>query len=473
MQAINRLSFPISDTSALRPPAALLPRHSIKSSTSLQQCRVVQNLAIQLGAKSTTNLVLVVLIRSGRFAAGAFAGEKCVVHTTSTRYTVRRGQGRAQSSQDGNRRPKSMGAQLRRAGEQSLKEDIQATLMQWNNFFTRAALVFVSCPKNMKSILFSPAVGQFLPRNDPRLRNIPFDVGSPSFQAVCIAHKVVMTLQLEEHSLLPSSNVDPLAVIPPPQTAVDQLQDKKGTVDQITGEIFPLSQLHEAARDGNLSLVQTLLTGRKCDGEINFPAGHDFMTPLHFAAESSPKTDPLISAAIVSALLVDGSADPTRIDARNRVPYFLASHELTREAFRKARASLGPDAWDWVQAKVGPPLTEEDILQKKEKEAEKRRRKKAKKKEKVALEKEEAASNALKTKEQEEKQKSGESTKLLRAGLTPNSRSRSICDFCLTECKGRKSLKMFSRLDFKYCSTDCLQRHKRELMANAAMARAV
>eukprot|EP00979_Chaetoceros_neogracilis_P014810 scaffold4912_cov284-Chaetoceros_neogracile.AAC.1 len=36
-------------------------------------------------------------------------------------------------------------------------------------------------------------------------------------------------------------------------------------------------------------------------------------------------------------------------------------------------------------------------------------------------------------------------------------------------CK-RKS-QMFARLDFSYCSTDCVKRHQRELMGAAAAAR--
>ena len=36
---------------------------------------------------------------------------------------------------------------------------------------------------------------------------------------------------------------------------------------------------------------------------------------------------------------------------------------------------------------------------------------------------------------------------------------------------GKSRSQMFSRLEYVYCSTDCVRKHQRELMAAAAMAR--
>ena len=45
----------------------------------------------------------------------------------------------------------------------------------------------------------------------------------------------------------------------------------------------------------------------------------------------------------------------------------------TRDAFRLSRAELGEHCWDWMGAKVGPPLTPKDIAIREEKEAAERR----------------------------------------------------------------------------------------------------
>ncbi len=102
----------------------------------------------------------------------------------------------------------------------------------------------------------------------------------------------------------------------------------------------------------------------------------------------------------VTALLVQGHANPTVLDARRRTPYFLASHEKAREAFRMARATLGEDYCSWDNAKVGPPLTMDDVQMKKEKAAEKKKRQKARQKEKKGRER--AQAEEMEKQQQEE-----------------------------------------------------------------------
>lgn len=172
-----------------------------------------------------------------------------------------------------------------------------------------------------------------------------------------------------------------------------------------------------------------------------------------------------MAAACVSALLIKGRADPAKVDSRNRVPYFLAKDEKTREAFRKARAVLGEHLFDWASAKVGPPLSESEITLKKEKEAEKRRQKRIRQKQKkrISETRSNVDINTRDTGETDQTHQDAVTTKL----LDP----KAICDFCKKECKGRKRKMMLKRLEYSYCSTECVQKHKRDLMAKAAMDR--
>jgi hypothetical protein len=475
------VSLPVSEESSLlQLSTALLTKEDARSGSKLQQCRSIADLAKAVKERP----VVVVLLRSGRFAAGVFQQDECLVHRTAVRYTVRKGQGKAQSQQDGQRRPQSMGAQLRRAGEERLYEDVTETVAAWKDRIQSAALILLSVPKVMEKGLFSQSVETVLPRRDPRIRRVPIDFGRPSFDKVSLVHSVMMTAavrtQRENKQTAIGETQDAVAAMNiQPETAekTEQQQEERGK------ETLPeLSPLHVAARDGDLEGIRTMLSEQKESSAqdhrpIDERAGDKWMTPLHYAAESSSSSDnvdPAVAADCVSVLLTEGRANPCAVDARNRVPYFLASHEKVRVAFRKARAALGENYCQWDEAKVGPPLTDEDLDRKKEKETEKKRKKKARQKEKKAAERAAAEKEEEIRRQEEDRKKQEEEAKRVRAGLQPKREvpaGAAVCDFCQTVCKGRKRNQMFNRLEYKYCSTDCVQKHKRELMAAAALNR--
>ena len=471
-------SLPLDDESYLAMPTSLLGKEMQWSGpTSAAKCESYLSLTSELaGIETDKKTVVVLLLRSGRFAGGIFEGDRCLVHRAFQRYTVRKGQGKAQSAQDTKRKAKSMGAQLRRAGEQSLREDIQSTILEWKDHIKRSCLILLSCPKAMKATIFSELVVQeVVARDDKRIRKIPFDIGRPTFESVCDSHEVLLNATVRS-----TDKKEATGDLPTP--ASQQVQDEDETQSDLQKAdkrpeeevTIPLTPLHEAARDANLPAALELLSkdGDSAVTIIDQLAGPDFMTPLHYAAAASSKADPSAAAACVLALLIQGRADPCAFDARSRPPYFLATHDTVREAFRKARATLGESYCDWEQGKVGPPLTDEDIQARKAKEADKKRRKKARQKEKKAKEKAQAEDLARQRKEEEDRQKQAEDAKRIRDGLQPRtSNATNVCDFCQKVCKGKRRNQMFQRLDYVYCSSDCVQKHKRELMASAALAR--
>ena len=124
-------------------------------------------LSLSEGLQSS-KAVVVITMRSGRFGGGVFVDGKCVSHKTSSRYTTRRGQGGAQSSNDkGKGKAKSMGAQLRRAGEIALENDVKEACELWNAWLLGCALVFLSVPNIMKKKFFESFP---LDRLDERIR---------------------------------------------------------------------------------------------------------------------------------------------------------------------------------------------------------------------------------------------------------------------------------------------------------------
>lgn len=487
----------------LFPAAALLPKIALREPVNVSnQAHIVKDLSEQLSSPND-GLVVILLIQSGRFAGGVFKRGKCLAHRATVRYTIRKGQGKAQSTQDGSRRPKSVGSSLRRAGEEQLKLDIKTTLAKWieMGYIEKASLIFLACPKTMRSNVFNAAdakstksntnnsANDLLSKDDERIRKIPFDVGRATFHNVEIVHEVLMGVDLchvQKHDSSTkegdgnetSDSVDNDKT-QTPEVVHDPEEEKRKRREELASDL-PMTPLHIASRDGKLTELLDLLAKSSQSAEddeeyLDFdqPAGYDCMTPLHFAAAASTKVDPVTAAALVSALLVQAHADPTVVDACNRPPYFLAKHDKVREAFRKARAVLGEDYCDWDGgAKVGPALTEDDLEAKKEREAEKKRRKKARQKEKKAKARA-AAEEAEKLRAAEEEAKQAKvEAKRVRDGLSAKPTGANVCDFCNKVCKGRNASKnMFQRLEYKYCSVDCVNKHKRELMAAAALAR--
>ena len=528
-------TLPIQDTEAIHVPASLLSKNPLGSGSIADRNYVAtspcQEYVALSEALSSQQYVLVLLLRSGRFAAGIFQGAKCVVHRACQRYTVRKGQGKAQSAQDsGGRKPKSMGAQLRRAGEENLQQDIKETMEQWKPYLVgnaskqKTTLILVSCPKSMKKYLFDAIDLSIVTKDDPRLRRLPLDMGRPTYESVCMAHEVMMTVQLRHWSETPTLTDASVGRVvndtDSNTTTTKQTQSNKRMETLLCKAkpeiLFPLTPLHEACQTGNVERISELLaSGQQSfsippvtseEGDmpqeeatltvaqmINRRVGPDFWTCLHYAAAVNTKqeqqstadngeattpattVDPETAAACITQLLVDGKADPTIVDARNRPPYFVATHDKIRDAFRMARAVLGEVHCAWDQdAKVGPALTEDDIQSKKEREAEKKRKKKARQKQKKAQEKAQTEQDQRQREEAEEERKQEEDAKRVRDGLKPKTASvagGTSCDFCQKVVRGKKRKDMYSRLDYVYCTADCVQKHKRELVAAAALAR--
>jgi len=475
-------------TVVLELPACLLSKEAAAqpSAVAKAECLLELSRGITGGNGDLAKPIVVLFLRSGRFAGAVFAGHdgRCIHHTTSSRYTVRKGQGKAQSAQDGQRRPKSMGAQLRRQGEVQLQEDVAAALLEWRDSIHRAALILISVPKTMKKSLFGAdgSSGEmFLRKDDPRIRRVPLDLGRPSFENVCLIHSVLTTLSVRERVAVNENEEQLSGTNNKEQDLTEKKEQSVKDVETPKKRAFvidapPLTALHIAAQNGDAGAIRIIFENCSDDADalleqvIN-AAGETLMTPLHYAAESSIMVDPENAAGCVRLLLEEGHADPCLVDARGRVPYFLASQDKVRDAFRIARAILGEGYCDWDASKVGPPLTMDEIDRKNEREAEKKRKKRARQKEKKAKEKADQKEAEERLKEAQEREKQEEEAKRVRDGLQGTKSSGGVCDFCQTVCKGRKRTQMFQRLGYSYCSTECVQKHKRELMAAAATAR--
>ena len=128
---------------ALQIPTILLPPNYIRDNPNWDTASAAKSLlATWDNLNSSAANIIVVLLQSGRFVAAVYTLKTTthskvpqltmIAHKTSTRYTIRKGQGGSQSNYDSSKnKANSIGAQLRREGEKQLREDVVATWKLW------------------------------------------------------------------------------------------------------------------------------------------------------------------------------------------------------------------------------------------------------------------------------------------------------------------------------------------------------
>ncbi|KAE8914314.1 hypothetical protein PF005_g993 [Phytophthora fragariae] len=389
----------------------------------------------------------VFLLRSGRFAGAVFEKDKALCHKTFQRYTTRRKQGGAQSASDASGKAKSAGATLRRYNEAALKQDVAALLLEWKDVLKGVDLIFLSSGKTERATFF-PEKNAVLQPGDKRLKRIPFATFRPTFEEVCRVRSDLSSVRFSPLEAETSSPIDNAkkekkkkkkqSRDSPPDVAAKVETLKEEEAGEEEDEVPRVIQL---VNDDDLKAIKELLSSaEEKDVEVN-EVDAKFMTALHHAAARN-------AVSIVEYLLEKG-ANPTLVDLHNRPPYFLCGSKEARNVFRRYM-SEHPDAWDYATAQIPEGLTTEMEQRKKKKEAEKRKRARERKKQ----QKKEAAEQ-----KREEAARQEELDRKIAAGLA--------CDFC-----GKYAGKSpFTRLEFKYCSTDCVNGHKRKLMSEAALRR--
>ncbi|KAF4042073.1 Vms1-associating treble clef domain-containing protein [Phytophthora infestans] len=383
----------------------------------------------------------VFLLRSGRFAGAVFDKDKALCHKTFQRYTTRRKQGGAQSASDASGKAKSAGATLRRYNEAALKQDVAALLLEWKDVLKDVELIFISSGKTERATFF-PEKNAVLQSDDKRLKRIPFATFRPTFEEVCRVRSDLSTVRfspLEADTASPTDSIKKAKKKKKKQTCdpVPEAEVKAETSEE--EENVP--QIILLVNDGDLKGAQELLSNAEDKSCVVNEVDVKFMTALHHAAAKN-------AVSMVEYLLEQG-ANPALLDLHNRPPYFLCNSKETRNAFRRFMGEH-PDAWDYATAQIPEGLTSEMEQRKKEKEAEKRKRARERKKQQK---KEATEQKRIEAERQEEMERK------IAAGLA--------CDFC-----GKYAGKSpFTRLEFKYCSTDCVNAHKRKLMSEAALRR--
>ena len=330
-----------------------------------------------------------ICLQSGRFAGAVFCGMDVVVHKTFRRYTVRAKAGGAQSNHDkAGRKANSIGAQLRRYGEQALREDVHKVLCEWRRLLHVCSVVLVAVPKAMRGRYIYNIDNRDFPltKSDSRIRDVPFSIPKPTLEEVIIAHGKCMsvtfsTLDMGEGVSDCMSDSIPAVCLQHSElsTLIEEEEEgereggdtpvchDKGQSDAI-GEgnkeedvmLLPMSlqtyleEVASACEVGDISAfhkalegLQTAIATQRNNG-IDTDHSHlenqcgvlsvsevlccpvsvtSMCTVLHLAAATG-------HVKMITTLLQLG-ASPSIKDVRGRYPYFLARDKDSRDAFRR------------------------------------------------------------------------------------------------------------------------------------------
>ncbi|KAG8520884.1 Ankyrin repeat and zinc finger domain-containing protein 1 [Galemys pyrenaicus] len=461
---------------------------------------------------------VVLMAAAGHFAGAIFQGREVVTHKTFHRYTVRAKRGTAQGLRDARGgASRSAGASLRRYNEATLFKDVRDLLAGpgWAKALGEAGTILLRSPRSGRSLFFG-GPGAPLQRGDPRLWDIPLTTRRPTFRELQrVLHKLTTlhvhgseseteddsqvelelveltmgTLNLREFEVLPkrrrrkrnkrerSQDVEVEARTTPPQKSQDdeafaqlaraQAASSGSSLDEAGAPSQPelWNMLLAACRAGDTGVLKRQLAASPTDAGVlsllSAPLGSRGFTLLHAAAAAGRGS--------VVRLLLEAGADPTVQDSRARPPYVVAADRSTRNEFRRFMEK-SPDAWDYNKAQVPGPLTPEmearQASRKREQKVARRQREEQQQKQQEQEKREQEEQQRFAALSDREKRALAAERRLAaQLGAPPpgipDSAMISNVRRCWSCGISLQGLVPFHYLDFAFCSTRCLQEHRR------------
>ena len=302
-----------------------------------------------------------------------------IAHKTFHRYTTRRKQGGAQSSNDQSKgNAHSAGASIRRYNEEALVSEVRSLLKEWKQLIDTSELFFVRATGSTnRNTLFGLAKEDQswpLRSDDTRLRGFPFSTRRATqselmrcFVELTRAKIKVVDEEAERRAAVEAKKqAEQRRREEEARLARQKEEDERNAKlnAQEQESLHHTSQLTALIRRNKAPALLSYMTTNGLDPSYHFypretPAYFSAPTPLHFAASTN-------SPAVVMSLLVKGGADPTILNAEQQTPFELAGDRATKDAFSVARSELGESKWDWREARVPAAMSREEVARRAE-----------------------------------------------------------------------------------------------------------
>ncbi|KAK4691994.1 ankyrin repeat and zinc finger domain-containing protein 1, partial [Lecanoromycetidae sp. Uapishka_2] len=334
-----------------------VPLPSTMTSPSIFMCMI--------GGGHFAGMIVSLAPKMGKQATGVEQRQAIVIaHKTFHRYTTRRKQGGAQSSNDSAKgAAHSAGASIRRYNEVALEQEIRALLFEWKESIHNAQLIFVRATgSSNRRIIFGPYDGQILRQNDPRNRTFPFSTRRATQAELMRAFVELTRVKVSEvdEAALAAAAADPnSSAHTQAATQIKRVAPPKPELSKEEEDTtLHTSQLQSLIRRSKAPALLSYLTSNSLSSNYPFHppsshANHHAPTPLHLASSSS-------SHAVVLALLTKAGANPMLPNGDGKTAFDLSGDRATRDAFRVARSELGEGKWDWDAAHVPPALSKSE-----------------------------------------------------------------------------------------------------------------
>ncbi|KAG9100677.1 hypothetical protein FRC06_003857 [Ceratobasidium sp. 370] len=322
-----------------------------------------------------------------------------IKHKTFHRYTTRRKQGGSQSVNDNAKGPaKSAGAQLRRYGEQALRDDIQELLADWAEEVKASERIFFRASVSNRKMFWDWEESP-IKKGDKRLRTFPFPTRRPTQSELmrCLVELTRVKVSHLTEDALRALDESQFASLPKPKPSTPK--QAPAPDKPIKEKPVALSKEEEATRDKWRRLIDMIAKGRIDPLKSFWERKPDFLDPLGVntpipewaQAQETRGLCTLLQVASAAGqeavarwLLEDERADPTvpipsgasaisnlqaaasdsegessRTTGQTRRAYNVAGNRATRNVFRRA-AYAHPDWYDWkVDACVPSVLSPE------------------------------------------------------------------------------------------------------------------
>ena len=315
---------------------------------------------------------------------------------TFHRYTTRRKQGGSQSANDqagGNAH--SAGASIRRYNEQALDKEVRELIESWKNDLAECKYIFVKANVTNKKIIVNN--DSCIKPKDPRIMKLPFNTKRPTTSELKRSWAELSYLKIVDK---PTDNIELLKEKARKQKELQSLKNSKqkqstpvpNEENVKDPDYLKSEELIALLKKSKVPAIILFLKKNKIS--INDPLKPETkfqsMTPLHYASQQGFKQG-------VLSLLTNLKADPLIETNFGMTAAQLAKDDIIKQQFQLARYKLGESYTDWEKAKVGEPLSKDDIIEKdmkeKEEEGQEVERAMEAQLEKLRLQKEEARKN--------------------------------------------------------------------------------
>ena len=281
---------------------------------------------------------------------------RLIEHKTFHRYTTRRKQGGTQSAMDNAKgKANSAGSSLRRYNEAALKNDVTELLKLWKPYLDRCSLIFIRARNaHDRSVFFAD---NLLQKTDPRLRTFPFTTGRPTTGELRRSWCELTYMKIVDRPTPFQAKPSGVSSTTAETDKVRETEVEPVKVATFTPEERHTEEIVRLLKKGRAPFLMAYLKKNQLQADFKFmPEGKYATTPtmLHYASQQGLKQMVLI-------LLTKLKCSPTVKNVNGKTPWDLAKSDAVRQSFQVARYTLGEDYVSWDEARVGKPMSKEEV----------------------------------------------------------------------------------------------------------------